>query len=178
MTWWKRRSDRLDADIQKHIDFETEQNIAAGMPPGEARSAALRKFGNVSLAKERSREVWGWLWLERLWQDAVYGLRGLVHTPGFAIVALLSLMLGIGASTSLFSVIYGVLIAPYPYKNPDQIWAPAVTSPKEPSNGWLNIGAANFSQFETFPASQRQWRPHTNLLCSPALTAPRVSTES
>jgi len=106
------------------------------MPPGEARSAALRKFGNVSLAKERSREVWGWLWLERLWQDAVYGLRGLVHTPGFTIVALLSLMLGIGASTSLFSVIYGVLIAPYPYKNPDQIWAPAVTSPKEPSNGW------------------------------------------
>ncbi|HEY3458267.1 MAG TPA: ABC transporter permease, partial [Bryobacteraceae bacterium] len=136
MTWWRRRSDRLDDEMQQHIDFETEQNIAAGMPPGEARSAALRKFGNVSLAKEESREVWGWLWLERLWQDTVYGLRGLVHTPGFTIVALLSLMLGIGASTSLFSVIYGVLIAPYPYKNPDQIWAPAVISPKEPSNGW------------------------------------------
>ena len=105
MTWWRRRSDRLDDEIQKHIDFEIEQNVAAGMPPAEARSAALKKFGNVSLAKEESREIWGWLWLERLWQDAVYGLRGLAHSPGFTVVALLSLMLGIGASTDRKSAV-------------------------------------------------------------------------
>src|SRR6185312_14642691 len=102
MTWWKRRSDRLDDEIQKHIEFEIEQNVAAGMSAAEARSAALKKFGNVSLAKEESREIWGWLWLERLWQDVVYGLRGLAHSPGFTAVAMLSLMLGIGASTALF----------------------------------------------------------------------------
>ena len=135
MTWWKRRSDRLDDEIQKHIEFEIEQNVAAGMSAAEARSAALKKFGNVSLAKEESREIWGWLWLERLWQDVVYGLRGLAHSPGFTVVALLSLMLGIGASTALFSVVYGVLIAPYPYQKPNEIWAPAIVSPKEPSNG-------------------------------------------
>jgi putative ABC transport system permease protein len=151
MTWWKRRSDRLDDEIQKHIDFETEQHVAAGMTPAEARSAALRKFGNVSLAKEESREIWGWLWLERLWQDAVYGLRGLAHSPGFTTVALLSLMLGIGASTALFSVVYGVLIAPYPYEKPNQIWAPAIVSPKEPSNGWHQYPRREFLAIQKLP---------------------------
>src|SRR6478609_2024132 len=151
MTWWKRRSDRLDDEIQKHIDFETQQNVAAGMSPGEARSAALRKFGNVSLAKEESREIWGWLWLERLWQDVVYGLRGLAHSPGFTAVALLSLMLGIGASTALFSVVYGVLIAPYPYQKPDEIWAPAVVGPKDSSNGWHQYPRREFIEIQKLP---------------------------
>ncbi len=85
MTWWKRRGNRLDDEIQEHIDFETRQNVAAGMPPADAHYAALKKFGNVSLAKEESREIWGWLWLERLWQDSLYALRGFGHSPGFTV---------------------------------------------------------------------------------------------
>src|SRR6185437_8338901 len=123
MTWWKRRSDQLDDEIRRHIDFETQENIEAGMSPETARAAALRKFGNRSLAKEASREIWGWLWVERLWQDMRYALRGFAKSRGFTAVALLSIMLGIGASTALFSVVYGVLIAPYPYAKPDEIWA-------------------------------------------------------
>jgi putative ABC transport system permease protein len=152
MTWWKRRSNRLDDEIQEHIDFETRQNVAAGMSPADARYAALKKFGNVSLAKEESREIWGWLWLERLWQDSLYALRGFAHSPGFTTVALLSLMLGIGASTALFSVVYGVLIAPYPYEKPNGIWAPAVLGPKDAVNGWRQYPRREFLEMQKLPA--------------------------
>ena len=81
MTWWKRRGDQLDEEMRKHIEFETQQNIEAGMSPSDAREAALRKFGNVSLAKEESREMWGWIWIERVWQDLRYGLRGFLKSP-------------------------------------------------------------------------------------------------
>jgi hypothetical protein len=110
MNWWKRRREQLDDEMQKHIEFETQQNIEAGMP--EARNAALRKFGNITLTAEEAREIWGWLWLERSWQDLRYAVLGFARSPGFTAVALLSLLLGIGISTALFSAVYGILIAP------------------------------------------------------------------
>jgi predicted permease len=152
VTWWKRRSDQLDDEIRKHIEFETEQNIKSGMPPSDAHYAALQKFGNLTLAKEESRELWGWIWLERFCQDIRYGLRGFAHSPGFTTVALLSLMLGIGISTSLFSVVYGVLIAPYPYAKPDQIWAPAVLAPKARPDGWHSYSRREFAEIQKLPA--------------------------
>lgn len=152
MNWWQRRSEQLDEEMQRHIELEIQQNIEAGMSPVEARYAALRKFGNVTLAKEESRDIWGWVWLEHFCQDLRYALRGFAATPNFTIVALLSLLLGIGASTALFSVVYGVLIAPYPYAKPNEIWAPAVVGVKETARGWHSYSRREFKQIETLPA--------------------------
>jgi putative ABC transport system permease protein len=152
MTWWKRRSDGLEDEIQTHIDLETQENIESGMLSEEARHAAMRKFGDVLVAKDNSRDVWGWVWLERLWQDVRYALRGLRKNPGFTSVALLSLMLGIGASIALFSVVYGVLIAPYPYARPNEIWAPAVLGPNDPVRGWHPYPLREFLEIQKLPA--------------------------
>src|SRR5260370_1222344 len=150
--------------LQGTLDLLILQTLAFGRAHGhaiarsierrseEARRAAMRKFGNVPLAQEKSREVWGWLWLEQLWQDLRYALRGVRKNSGFTSVALLSLMLGIGASIALFSVVYGVLIAPYPYAKPNQIWAPAVLGPNDPVHGWHWDSQREMGEGEKLPA--------------------------
>src|ERR1700691_4643249 len=127
----RKKENDLDRELRAHLDLEAEENRAAGMPAVEARYAAQRALGNTGLIKERTRDMWGMMLVEQFWQDLKYAVRGLKRTPGFAAVALLSLALGIGATTALFSVVYGVLIAPYPYARPQEIWAPAVVGPKE-----------------------------------------------
>ena len=111
----------LKVEIEAHIDFEIQENIEAGMLPEEARLAAMRKFGNVLLARERSREVWGWLWAERLWQDISYALRGFGRNPGFATVAVSVLALGIGATTTIFPIVDGILLRRLPFPDPGRL---------------------------------------------------------
>ncbi len=151
MNDWARGGEQLDDEMRQHIELETQQNIDAGMSAEEARYAAFRKFGNVTLAKEESRDVWVRMWLERFWQDVTYALQGFIKSPGFTSVALVSLLLGIGVSTSLFSVVYGVLIAPYPYAKPDEIWAPAVVKPTEKPRGWHTYSRHEYSEIKKLP---------------------------
>ena len=152
MKRWETRRERLESEMQEHIDLETQENIEAGMSPSEARLASIRRFGSIPLASDQSREAWGWMWLERLWQDVRFALRSFRKNSGFTAVALLSLMLGIGASIALFSVVYGVLIAPYPYARPNQIWAPAVLGPTDPVRGWHWYSQREMQEIEKLPA--------------------------
>ena len=123
LRFWRRgRQEReLEEEIRFHLQLATEKYLEAGESPADARSAARRELGNQDLVKEVTRDAWGLGWVEQLSQDFRYGARVLWKSPIYAFVSVLTLALGIGASTSIFSVVYGVLLRPLPYPKPEQI---------------------------------------------------------
>jgi putative ABC transport system permease protein len=118
-----RRKTELKEEIESHLKMATADRVARGESPTEARQAAMREFGNVPLIADVTRERWGWLRLERLTQDLRFAIRQLRRTPAFTATVLLTLALGIGATTAIFSAVKAVLLAPLPYKDPARIVA-------------------------------------------------------
>ena len=117
----RRAEQELDDEIHAHLEMEIEQNIADGMSPEDARLAARRSFGSVALAKEDSRTMWGLWSLEIFWRDLRYGLRMLLKSPNITLTAVLTLALGIGANTAIFTLLDKVLIRPLPVEQPYQL---------------------------------------------------------
>src|SRR6202453_2878390 len=112
---------RLDNELQFHLDQQIKENPAHGMPPTEARYAALRAFGNPTLLRHQARSTWSWNWLEKSLRDLRYGVRTLTRSPGFACTAILVMAFGIGATTSLFTIVRAVLLKPLPFRDPDNL---------------------------------------------------------
>jgi len=123
MTWWqiRKRDAEVERELQSDLELEEEEQREQGVPPAEARHAALRSFGNPTLIREQTRAVWSWNWLESLARDLRFSLRTLRRTPGFTVIAILVMALGIGANLALFTVVRGVLLKPLPFHDPDRL---------------------------------------------------------
>ncbi len=111
----------LDSEVRFHLEMETQKYVDQGVPPDEARARALRNFGPMTKNTEEARDARGVSWFEELVKDVRYGARQLTKNPGFALMAILTLGLGIGSNTAIFSVINGVLLKPLPYENGDRL---------------------------------------------------------
>jgi hypothetical protein len=127
MNWFKhvfsrrRLYDDLSEEIHEHLEEKIEELAASGMPRKEAAATARREFGNVTLIEEDGRNVWQWPSIESSLLDVRYGLRMLRKNPAVTAVAILTLTLGIGANTAMFTVVNGVLLKPLPYPDPDRL---------------------------------------------------------
>ena len=126
----------LDDELQFHLDRHTEMQMAKGLPPEEARLEALRAMGGLTQRKEECRDMHKIRPLEIVWRDVRYGVRALKSSPLFTLVAILSLALGIGANTAIFTLMYAILWKPLPITDPGQLVQLMRTSPRDSDNGY------------------------------------------
>ena len=152
MRWWqigKRRAD-LDRELESDLELEEEEQRERGLSEEDARYAALRVFGNTTVIREQTRNVWGWTYIECLWQDIHFALRQISHNKRFAAICILTLALGIGTQATIYSVIHAVLINPYPYRGASRMVHIHLYD-KEPAPYDLALDGPQFDLFARSP---------------------------
>jgi hypothetical protein len=148
---FRRRNQELDEEIRAHLAMAVQDRIARGESPAEAARNARRELGNETLLKEITREVWGWTALDRFRQDLRYAFRQMRRQPGFTAVAVLSMALGLGAATAMFSIVNGVLLQPLSFRDAARLYVARNVAPPE------------FHIAHDFPMNARhvaEWRAH------------------
>jgi predicted permease len=160
LTTRQRYDERLKEEIEEHLALQTEENLRAGFAPANARRQAVLKFGAVQAVREEYREAGGLPFLEVLGQDVAFGARVLRKNPGFALVVVFTLALGIGADTALFSIVDGVLLNPLPYPQPGEL----VT---------VHASKANFDTGSISWPNFRDWQRDNRTLASLAVSRQR-----
>jgi predicted permease len=143
MRWWqiRKRDADLERELRSDLELEEEEQREAGISPEEARYAALRAFGNPTLIREQTGAIWSWNWLESLARDLRFSLRALRRTPGFSVIAILVMALGIGANVALFTVVRGVLLKPLPFDDPDRLVMLYEAGLQENDTAGLNVAS-------------------------------------
>jgi putative ABC transport system permease protein len=148
-------------ELRNHLDLEAEENLAEGISAREAQDRARRAFGNTTIVSEDVRAVWHLQWLENLWQDARYGVRQLSKNPTFTLVAIITLALGIGANTAMFSIADAVLWRSMPYPHPEQLVV-ASEVPRSAPDSFLGTTYLTF----------RDWQSRSTVFQNLAATMP------
>lgn len=158
MKWWQisKRNADLERELRSDLELEEEEQRERGLPPEEARYAALRAFGNPTLIREQTHAVWRWNWLENLLRDLRISIRTLLRSPGFSLIAVLVMALCIGAATSLFTVARSVLLRPLPFRDPDRL-VMVYEHFRDPS-----MNSQGFNYNSVAPADYYDWRAQTH----------------
>jgi len=125
-----KREKELEEEVRSHLEMAARERTERGEKKEEAEHAARREFGNIELVKEVTRGAWGWRWLEEFAEDARYGLRRMRKSTGFTAIAVMTLALGIGANTAIFSLVNGILLVSLPYPNPQRLVSVTGAYPK------------------------------------------------
>lgn len=148
MRWWqlKKRDDDLARELESDLELEEEEQLENGLPPEEARYAARRAFGNTTLIREHTHEAWGWAIFEHLAEDFRFALRQFCRSKRFTAICILTLAFGIGAQVTIYSIIYAVLIDPFPYRGAMRMVHLHLYD-KEPGNTDLSLNGAQFAEF-------------------------------
>src|SRR5215475_8952120 len=141
----------IEEELRVHVEMETETNIKRGMPPDEARTAALKSFGDPGRKTELGYDIRGGGWLETLWQDLRYGARMLMKNSGFTLITIITLALAIGANSAIFSIINAIVFKPLPFDDLDRIVAV-----------WEKAPGPGYERNQTSVANYLDWREQSN----------------